>query len=341
MERAVQRQPSRQVAALPPRSRLAGTSLPNSVLIPLLRNRWATNSPGRAVALQLYPAPVSVQRATRAELLAAYDAAVAGSSWNDAAVRLNGFNDADITTLVARLDKPKLLAVKDAALNVMQGWNARVVGPINKRLQSLMGTKVLHATANEIQDYLLHSPFLKTYVSSKFSGGNPIEGHIFVDDPAAFKAAFATYVMSKGKTRADADAMEPSVSAFRNGDDVHVHESRGVFTTTIHESMHRFSDAALLTQLGFNVNEGTTEYFTQIVCKDQGLTRAGLYESELHSIGLLVGVTSKATVADAYFSGAIPALVTAVDTAKGAGKFAQWKTHMQAGHYVQADRLLS
>lgn len=277
----------------------------------------------------------------REGLLTAYNEALSRSDWNEVAVRLNGFNDADIKSLVGKYSKATLIAVKDAALTVMPGWNARVVRPVNARLAALMGSdQVLHASAKEIQDYLLHSPFLKAYVSSKFSGGNPLEGHIHIDDDAAFRTACIAYTMRQGKTREEAEVIESQQSAFREGDDIHVRKDDGKFTTTIHESMHRFSSPAYQRGLSNNANEGAAEYFTRIICKDQTLIFRASYPNQLNSTDLLVGASSKETVADAFFSGALPALLTAVDTAKGAGSLRRWSEFMNAGSYAQADALL-
>jgi hypothetical protein len=248
----------------------------------------------------------TVQRATRDELLAAYTEALARPDWSEVAVRLNGFNDADIKRLISRYSKAALNAVKKAALTVMPGWNARVVQPINARLAALMGSSsVLYATAKEIKDYLLHSPFLKTYVSSKFAGGNPLEGHIHVDDDATFRTALIACALSMGKTREEAEAQEPQQAAFRCGDDIHVRQSDGQFTTTIHETMRPFASAEYQRRLSTNANKGAAEYFTRIICKEQGLSRTGAYENATRSTELLVGATSRAIVADAYFNGAL------------------------------------
>jgi hypothetical protein len=288
----------------------------------------------------LHVAP-TIQRATRQELLTAYDEARSRSDWSEMAVRLNGFNDADIKRLISGYSETALIALKDAALTAMPGWNARVVRPINARLAALMGSSsVLYATAKEIQDYLLHSPFLKTYVSSKFAAGNPLEGHIHVDDDATFRTAIIAYTVGKGKTREEAEALEPQQGAFRDGDDIHVRQSDGKFTTTIHEAMHRFASVDYQRRLSSNANEGAAEYFTRIICRDQGLTRAGTYENAFRSTELLVGATSKATVADAYFDGALTSLTNAVDEKKGAGTLARWAAFMNVGSYSRANALL-
>ena len=282
----------------------------------------------------------TVQRSTREELLTAYNEALSRSDWNEVAVRLNGFNDTDIKSLVGNYKKATLIAVKDAALTVMPGWNARVVQPVNACLAALMGPdQALHANAKEIQDYLLHSPFLKAYVSSNFSGGNPLEGHIHIDDDAAFRTACIVYTMRRGKTREEAEALEPQQNGFRDGDDIHVRDD-GKFTTTIHESMHRFSSPEYFHKLSNNANEGAAEYFTRIICKDQGLKFMASYPMQLNSTDLLIGASSKETVADAYFNGALQALLTAVDTAKGAGTLRRWSLFMNTGSYAQADALL-
>ena len=285
---------------------------------------------------------LTIQRSTREELLTAYNEALSRSDWNEVAIRLNGFNDADIKRLIASSSfrKTTLIAVKEAALTAMPGWNARVVQPINTRLAVLMGDQVLHASAKEIQDYLLHSPFLKAYISSNFSGGNPLEGHIHIDDDDAFRTACIAYTMRQGKTREESEALEPQQSAFREGDDIHVRKNDGKFTTTIHESIHRFSSPEYQHRLSNNANEGATEYFTRIICKDQTLTFSSSYPKQLNSTDLLVSASSKEMVADAFFNGALQALLTAVDKAKGAGTLRRWSLLMNIGSYAQADALI-
>lgn len=340
MDRARRQQPSGDAPDRAGRPAGVPANLPNRLMVHVVQGRAPAGGPMPGSAVQRSVAAV-VQRATREELLDAYRDALGRSDWNEVALRLNGFNDPEITRLVAGYSAATAKAVKDAALTTMSGWNARVVGPINARLSALMGGgKVLHATAKEIKEYLVNSPFLKGYVSSRFSADNPLEGHIHVDDAATFRAACIAYIMAAGSTREKAESMEPNISAFRDRDDVHVHEGRGQFTTTIHESMHRFSDAAFQTQLGFNANEGATEYFTRIVCRDQGLSRSGFYESPLASIELLVSTTSREFVADAYFKGAMGLLKIAVDGAKEVGTFDRWKVAIKAGNHTRADALL-
>ena len=92
---------------------------------------------------------------------------------------------------------------------------------------------------------------------------------------------------------------------------VWIEQNSGNPGTMIHEGMHKYSHENYLGTLGFNMNEGTTEYFTRIICKDQGIDR-GNYETQKKLIDTLVtNVTNRDTLAAAYFDGAIAGLKSA------------------------------
>ena len=89
---------------------------------------------------------------------------------------------------------------------------------------------------------------------------------------------------------------------------VWIERNSGNAGTLIHEGMHKYSDGAVLNDLGFDVNEGVTEYFTRIICKDLSIDR-GNYEAQFKLIELLAtNVASKAIIAAAYFDGNITGL---------------------------------
>jgi hypothetical protein len=89
------------------------------------------------------------------------------------------------------------------------------------------------------------------------------------------------------------------------------------------------------------VLEGATEFFTRIVCEEQGISRTGpLYRRQLTAIEKLVRLASKETLAEAYFHGHIKALRQAVDHAKGSSTFARWLLLMKDRRYEDAGHLL-
>ncbi|MBP0634981.1 DUF4157 domain-containing protein [Cupriavidus sp. AcVe19-6a] len=63
-----------------------------------------------------------------------YDNAVAKGNWDDAALLLNGFNDADIAARTAQLGPEQLDALTQAADRKMPGWGDRVIFPAQASL---------------------------------------------------------------------------------------------------------------------------------------------------------------------------------------------------------------
>jgi hypothetical protein len=204
-----------------------------------------------------------------------------------------------------------------------------------------------HTTGAQVDTYLKASPFIADYVAQKFANGIKADGHVHIHTPAAFITAWIAYAMVRTNpdtaaifTEAEARAWEPNVNAYQEGTEIHIHQDRGEAGTAIHESIHLFADTSYMATLGFNANEGTTEYFTRMICTEQNITRGSFYVSNRQSIEALVAATSQELVAKAYFNGAIAALRTTVDASKGAGTFSTWTSHMQAGNYGAANGVL-
>ena len=81
--------------------------------------------------------------------------------------------------------------------------------------------------------------------------------------------------------------------------------------TEIHEAIHRYSSRNVVENIGFNFNEGLTEYFTRIVTADR-IERGDEYYYQLLLIELLVdkSILSVADLGDMYFNGAADRLLT-------------------------------
>jgi hypothetical protein len=206
--------------------------------------------------------------------------------------------------------------------------------------------KVAHTTGKQVDTYLNASPFIKTYVADKVKGGTKAEGHVHIEDAATFAKSWETYSLKRvnpdtGKTftAAEAAAWEPTVNAFRDGSEIHIHEERGETGTAIHESIHLFCDGKFRDTMGFTVNEGATEFFARAICAEQKIARGSFYVSERTSVEKLVALTSKEDLAAAYFNGKIDELKAAVN-AKKKDTFDKWLGFMKAKKYGDADKLL-
>jgi hypothetical protein len=121
--------------------------------------------------------------------------------------------------------------------------------------------------------------------------------------------------------------------------EIHVHERRGDNGTIVHEAMHLFSSTSFVNKVDFNVNEGATEVFARKLCEENSIPRAG-YPDQHRSVKKLVGVTSEALLADAYFNNNLQPLKDKVDDAKSKGTWDKWLAFMIAGKFGDADPLL-
>ncbi|MGH2367279.1 MAG: hypothetical protein ACRDI2_03690 [Chloroflexota bacterium] len=224
-------------------------------------------------------------------------------------------------------------------------WLQRTIG--NASVGSLLvQRKVKHTTGKEVDTFLSASPFIKKYVADKIRKGIKAEGHVHIHAAADFEKAWEKYATKRTNpdtgatfTVAEARAWEPTVNAFRDGSEIHIHEDRGEAGTAIHEAMHLFSADSYRAKLGADANEGTTEYFTRMICDESKIVRGAFYVDERRSIERLIAATSKDKVAAAYYQGATAELEAAVD-AKKKGTFAKWVLYLKMRKYADADALL-
>jgi hypothetical protein len=210
------------------------------------------------------------------------------------------------------------------------------------------GGSVAHKTGAQLDTYVSGSAAISTYVAPRIAAGHVATGHVHFLNAADFRTRCVAYLMSRSNpatgaayTRTEAEADEPSTNAFRDGDDVYIHQDRGTPSTALHEGMHLYSDAAYRDQMKFNINEGTTEWLCRLVIAEQslGFVRNN-YQTQHDSVVKMVAKGGQANVMAAYFNGNIAGLRSAVDAATSAGTFNQWVTFMQAGQYAQADALM-
>ena len=230
-------------------------------------------------------------------------------------------------------------------------------------------TVVKHKTGAEVDAALDASPFFKPLIANGVASGKKADGHVHIYDAATFTKKCVAYLNGKqnpdtGKvfTDEEAKAFASSVNAYQEGIEIHVHEERGEAATTVHESMHLFAHAKWLPKVGFNANEGTTEYFTKKICKEIKLPRGDFYPDQHKAVQSLVDYVGESYVAAAFFGGDLAGLEAAFDkkagesvsvsvsnwfgsltgskeTKTGAGTFEKWLGYMQAGSYFLARML--
>ena len=261
------------------------------------------------------PAPIAYEPSlpTSAQLARSPEAA--------AALRLGAGNQA-VARILARTPNPELEAVK----------------------------KVGHKTGKEIDAALDASPFFKPLIAEAVKAGKKADGHVHIHDAAEFEKKILEYLHGKenpetGKvfTDEEAKAFGKNVNAYQEDKEIHVHEERGEAATTVHESMHLFAKDTYVDKMGFNANEGTTEYFTKKLCAEIKLTRGTFYPDQYAAIKALVDYAGETAVAEAYFHGKLDELEAAVDKKageKGAGTFKKWLGYVQASKYAEAKALL-
>lgn len=214
--------------------------------------------------------------------------------------------------------------------------------------------KVAHTEGKKVDTYADASPFLKKYVEAKIKGGTKAEGHVHIYNAADFKVKCVDYLMAhqnpdtgKTFTKAEAEAWEPTINAYQDAGEIHIHEERGETATAIHESIHLYSNDSYLDKLGFNANEGTTEYWTRLLCTEQKIKRGPYYADQFRAVSRLIGAVGKKTVAAAYFNGDIDGLKKALDARAPKPKkgkiakslFDTWVGYMKQGRYTSANAL--
>lgn len=152
------------------------------------------------------------------------------------------------------------------------------------------------------------------YVTGAVKAGKQIEGQVAVVGGADWdRAGIAHYGEPVWKTGPPPKTPKrDAINGFVDSQGrVWIEQNSGNAGTMLHEGMHKYSHDDYLSTLGFNMNEGTTEYFTRIICKDLSIDR-GNYETQYKLIDTLATkVTTRDVVAAAYFDGAIDGLKSA------------------------------
>jgi hypothetical protein len=228
---------------------------------------------------------------------------------------------------------------------------ARDPNPALEKRPTVRPPKQALRGGREVDAIFDSSPFLKDLIGAKL-GKQKLEKAMKLDDEAAFERAWLAYAQrsinpATGRNFTEKEAKDFSaregVRAFQDEDrgEVHIRKERSDLGTQLHEGLHLFSDNGWRKRMGYNVNEGVTEYFTrklgpevQVVRDDSSFLRQ--YTSATH----LVTAVTEPVVAAAYFDGDIASLKTAVDGRKGRGTWDKWLDFLDANNFKGANALL-
>ena len=255
----------------------------------------------------------------------------------------------------ARLGRSNQEAARvSLARSAQRGYGNHAVSRIlardpNPELEAAKKPAVGHKTGAEVDAALDASPFFKPLIANGVKAGKKADGHVHIYPAAEFLTKCEAYLKGKQNpntgavfTDDEAKAFAKNVNAYQEGLEIHVNEERGEAATTVHESMHLFAEATWLPKMGFNANEGTTEYFTKKLCAELKLTRSAYYNDQYLAVKKLVDYVGETYVAEAFFNGKLAELEAAVDKKAGdagAGTFTKWIGYMEASKYTEAKAL--
>jgi hypothetical protein len=178
-------------------------------------------------------------------------------------------------------------------------------------------------TAGLIDSVLERSVVLRPYIKDKLSGKGKVQipGKKFIhhdDDDEFDKAAKAAKVVQQGVAPIGSGPEKKNkaelrgIGGFYDRDNNAIHlRPKANVGDALHEAIHKFSSAAILKSvsqigesLGKFVNEGVTQYFTNLVLQEQGLPLGkNQYDEQLRCAQELVGLLHEDVVAAAYFGG--------------------------------------
>ena len=219
--------------------------------------------------------------------------------------------------------------------------------PVVAREAAPAAKPVAQVSGKQIDAYLIANSILKPYVASKVKGGQGLENATRKEAADEFKKSWLAYAVGSqnphtGKpfTHDEAEAWEPKVNAFFDGTTVHVHESRVDPGTTLHESLHFYSDPGFREAVGYAFNEGVTEHFTHKVADANGIAREYHFFQEYFAVDRVVMVASEQKLAEAYFENDLSGLAAAVDAAHGEGMWERFMTLMQENKPQDAGNLI-
>ena len=168
-------------------------------------------------------------------------------------------------------------------------------------------SRVSSDTPKWIQAALAESVLLRPYFRKKFPARAITDGKFTIEsDEDVFNTAAKVYLGNKDNMdKAQRAAAFGHIGGYYDRTDRSVHvRSRTKFGHAVHEAMHKVASPGFFMFWGTFINEGVTQYFTDLLLKEQGLSEVTdhQYGAELACANKLVAATNWQVVAAAYFT---------------------------------------
>ena len=272
-----------------------------------------------------------------------------------------------------RLDPEALLAPElaargsqrarvDAARSAQQAYGnhavsrllARDPNPALERGRTVRPPKPPLRSGREIDAIFDSSPYFKDLVGAKMKKLN-LEKAMRIDGVAEFEAAWVDYAKRSYNPTTNANYTEDEakrylatkgVRAFQDEDrgEIHIRREGTDLGTQLHEGMHHFSHDRWKRRMGYNANEGVTEYFTRKLGPEVQVERddSSFLQQYTSATHLVAAAGGDQAVASAYFEGNVAALKQKIDGRKpdGEGTWENWLRFLDASDFKAANALM-
>ena len=166
-------------------------------------------------------------------------------------------------------------------------------------------SRVTADTPKWIQTALDESRSLRPYLTGKFPASAITDRFTIESNEDQFNQAAQKYLGDRDNLTAKERAEKYGhIGGYYDRSDHSVHvRSRTKFGHALHEAMHKVAHPVFKPYWGRLINEGVTQYFTDLLLREQGLAEVTdhEYKDELACARKLVAATSWQVVAAAYF----------------------------------------
>src|SRR5262245_42250404 len=176
-----------------------------------------------------------------------------------------------------------------------------------KRAGVTATTRVGKTTASLIQTVLERSRALRPYIGQKLGRVMIPKNFIHHDFDATFNNKYTglhKIIIPAGSTE-EKELITRRGFYHRPTDAIHLRPAANV-GHALHEAIHKFSSPGFRSVFGGYLDEGVTQYFTDVVLVEQGLGRMTThsYQDQLRCANQLVGLFNPDVIGKAYFQGA-------------------------------------
>jgi hypothetical protein len=168
-------------------------------------------------------------------------------------------------------------------------------------------TRVGKTTASLIQTVLERSRALRPYIGQKLGRIMIPKNFIHHDFHATFESAYQKLhrIVIPAGSPEEKELRTSRGFYHRPSDAIHLRPDANV-GHALHEAIHKFSSPGFRSVFGGYLDEGVTQYFTDLILVEQGIGKMTThsYQGQLRCANQLVGLFNPDLMAKAYFHGA-------------------------------------